>query len=140
MNENNNDFYQSNLINLRKYRNFKSLAKSNQLLWQAFQYFSHYLDKNEINNNGEKLVEIVTDSISQRLLFVQINVEDELKAYSIFETLNTRGVKLSTADILTNYIFSIFQGKTDLEIAQYQWRRIIDTVQRENFPEFLRYF
>ncbi|MEA5624304.1 DUF262 domain-containing HNH endonuclease family protein [Nostoc sp. UHCC 0251] len=140
LNDNNNDFYQSNLINLRKSRNFRSIVKSNQLLWQAFQYFLRCLEKQEIANNGKSLVEIVTDSISQRLLFVQINVEDELKAYSIFETLNTRGVTLSTTDILTNYIFSLFQGKTDLEIAQYQWRKVINTIQRENFTEFLRYF
>lgn len=38
LNENNNDFYQSNLINLRKPLNVRSLSKSNQLLWQAFQY------------------------------------------------------------------------------------------------------
>ena len=40
LNENNNDFYQSNLVNLRKPLNRRSLSKSNQLLWQAFEYFS----------------------------------------------------------------------------------------------------
>ncbi len=32
LNENNNDFYQSNLINLRRPINIRSLSKSNQLL------------------------------------------------------------------------------------------------------------
>jgi len=37
LNESNNDFYQSNLINLRTPLNVRSLSKSNQLLWRAFQ-------------------------------------------------------------------------------------------------------
>lgn len=39
LNENNNDFYQSNLINLREPWNLRSVSQSNQLLWKAFQYF-----------------------------------------------------------------------------------------------------
>jgi uncharacterized protein with ParB-like and HNH nuclease domain len=40
LNEINDDFYQSNLINnLRQPRNIRALKKSNQLLWQAFEYF-----------------------------------------------------------------------------------------------------
>jgi uncharacterized protein with ParB-like and HNH nuclease domain len=141
LNENNNDFYQSNLINLRKPLNTRSLSKSNQLLWQAFQYFSNQLGElEEVVRSGEKLAEFLTDTIAQRLLFIQINVEDELNAYTVFETLNARGIELSSTDLLKNYLFSLFQGPDDLQEAQRQWRRIINTVQMEKFPEFLRYY
>lgn len=141
LNENNNDFYQGNLINLRKPFNIRSLSKSNQLLWQSFQYFSSHLEElGEVIRSGEKLVEFLTDIIGQRLLFIQINVEDELNAYTVFETLNARGIELSSTDLLKNYLFSLFQGPDDLQEAQRQWRRIINTVQMENFPEFLRYY
>jgi len=141
LNENNNDFYQGNLINLRKPFNIRSLSKSNQLLWQSFQYFSSHLEElGEVIRSGEKLVEFLTDIIGQRLLFIQINVEDELNAYTVFETLNARGIELSSTDLLKNYLFSLFQGPDDLQEAQRQWRRIINTVQMEKFPEFLRYY
>ena len=141
LNENNNDFYQSNLINLRRPLNIRSLSKSNQLLWQAFQYFSDYLEKlGDIVRSGEKLAEFLTDTVAQRLLFIQIDVEDELNAYTVFETLNARGIELSSTDLLKNYLFSLFQGPDDLQEAQRQWRRIINTVQIEKFPEFLRYY
>lgn len=141
LNENNNDFYQSNLINLRQLRNIRSLSKSNQLLWQAFQYFSTHLEElSDVVQSGEKLTEFLTDTIAQRLLFIQINVEDELNAYTVFETLNARGIELSSTDLLKNYLFSLFQGPDDLQEAQRQWRRIINTVQMERFPEFLRYY
>ncbi len=141
LNENNNDFYQSNLINLRRPFNIRSLSKSNQLLWQAFQYFSGHLEELEdVIQSGEKLAEFLTDTIARRLLFIQINVEDELNAYTVFETLNARGIELSSTDLLKNYLFSLFQGPDDLQEAQRQWRRIINTVQMEKFPEFLRYY
>jgi uncharacterized protein with ParB-like and HNH nuclease domain len=141
LNENNNDFYQSNLINLRRPLNIRSLSKSNQLLWQAFQYFSNHLEELEdVVRSGEKLAEFITNIVAQRLLFIQINVEDELNAYTVFETLNARGIELSSTDLLKNYLFSLFQGPDDLQEAQRQWRRIINTVQMEKFPEFLRYY
>ena len=141
LNENNNDFYQSNLINLRRPLNIRSLLKSNQLLWQAFEYFSEQLEElPEVIQDGEKLATFLTDIVAQRLLFIQINVEDELNAYTVFETLNARGIELSSTDLLKNYLFSLFQGPDDLQEAQRQWRRIINTVQMEKFPEFLRYY
>lgn len=141
LNENNNDFYQSNLINLRKPLNIRSLKKTNQLLWQAFQYFSNQLQEIEdVVENGERLAELLTDVIAQKLLFIQIDVEDELNAYTVFETLNARGIELSSTDLLKNYLFSLFQGPDDLQEAQRQWRRIMSAVQMERFPEFLRYY
>ncbi|NJO53173.1 MAG: DUF262 domain-containing protein [Leptolyngbyaceae cyanobacterium RM2_2_4] len=141
LNENNNDFYQSNLINLRKPLNIRSLSKSNQLLWEAFQYFSNHLEElSDVVQSGEKLAGFLTDTVAQRLLFIQINVEDELNAYTVFETLNARGIELSSTDLLKNYLFSLFQGPDDLQEAQRQWRKIINTVQMERFPDFLRYY
>lgn len=141
LNENNDNFYQGYLINLRTPLNSRSLSKSNQLLWQAFKYYSSCIEKlSKIIASGEKLAEFLTDTIAERLLFIQINVEDELNAYTVFETLNARGIELSSTDLLKNYLFSLFQGADDLREAQRQWKRIINTVQMEKFPEFLRYY
>ena len=114
LNENNNDFYQGNLINLRKPLNIRAIAKSNQLFWKAYQYFLNQIDKIQQNlNNGEKLANFLIETIAQRLLFIQINVEHELNAYTVFETLNARGIELSSTDLLKNYLFSLFQGPDD---------------------------
>lgn len=141
LNENNNDFYQSHLINLRKPHNARILSKSNQLLWNTFEYFTCELEKlTDVIVTGEKLTEFLTDVIAQKLLFIQINVEDELNAYTVFETLNARGIELSATDLLKNYLFSLFESNHDLQEAQRQWRRIINTVSMAKFPEFLRYY
>lgn len=141
LNENNDDFYQSNLIDFRKPLNVRSLSKSNQLLWQAFEYFFDRLEElPDVAQDGKKLAEFLTDTVAQQLLFIQIDVEDELNAYTVFETLNARGIELSSTDLLKNYLFSLFRGPDDLSAAQRQWRRISNTVQMERFPEFLRYY
>ena len=139
LNANDNDFYQSNLINLRKPRNQRRLTTSNQLLWQAFEHFSKCLNGlASVVRNGEELTTFLTDVVAQRLVFIQINVQDALNAYTVFETLNARGIELSTTDLLKNYLFSSFQGPDDLREAQRQWKRLIDTVTMRQFPEFLR--
>lgn len=143
LNEHNDDFYQGNLINLRKPKNLRSLQKSNQLIWKCFEYIEKQLNADELSElvaNGELLTTFLTDTIAQRLLFIQISVENELNAYTVFETLNARGIELSSTDLLKNYLFSLFLGPDDLQEAQRQWRRIISTVQMESFPEFLRYY
>jgi uncharacterized protein with ParB-like and HNH nuclease domain len=142
LNTNNNDFYQSNLINFRPVRNIRSLkTKSNQLLWKAYQYFVAALEElRAVVGSGEELAIFLTNTVAKRLLFIQINVEDELNAYTVFETLNARGIELSSTDLLKNYLFSLFQGPADLREGQRQWGRIIDTVKMEKFPEFLRFY
>jgi uncharacterized protein with ParB-like and HNH nuclease domain len=141
LNNNNNDFYKSNLINLREPRNIRELTKSNQLLWKAFEYFRDRLNSlTDIIQFGDRLAEFLADTIARKLLFIQITVEDEFNAYTVFETLNARGIELTSTDLLKNYLFSLFQGPDDLESAQSQWNRIINTVRMEKFPEFLRYY
>ena len=141
LNENNDDFYQGNLINLREPRSLRSLRRSNQLLWKAFKYYSTQLEETpEISEDGQLLAELLTETIAQKLLFIQINVEDDVNAYVVFETLNSRGVELSATDLLKNYLFSQLHSPDDLNAAQREWREVTRTVGMEKFPEFLKYF
>ncbi|MEN8444990.1 MAG: HNH endonuclease family protein, partial [Cyanobacteria bacterium J06555_13] len=121
---------------------FRSLRKSNQLLWKAFEYFSDQLETMpSIAESGAGLSSFLTDTIARLFLFIQINVEVEIDAYVLFETLNSRGVELSSTDLLKNYLFSRFKGSTDdLNAARIEWQEITRTVGMEKFPEFLRYF
>lgn len=72
-------------------------------------------------------------------MFIQIVVEDELSAYTVFETLNSRGLSLTVTDLLKNYLFSL-STKVDLEHVKEKWRKIVDTTGLYNFPAFLRHY
>ncbi|MHB2021365.1 MAG: DUF262 domain-containing protein, partial [Candidatus Xenobia bacterium] len=87
---------------------------------------------------GEKCA-LLPLSAGRQLLFTLITVSDELSAYTVFETLNARGVSLSTTDLLKNHLFSQLLAETDVQALERHWQSLIDTVQQQRFPEFLRY-
>jgi len=72
-------------------------------------------------------------------MFIQIIVEDELSAYTVFETLNSRGVGLTVTDLLKNYLFSV-STEVDLPHIKEKWKSIVETIGLDNFPTFLRHF
>ncbi|MCC6691541.1 MAG: DUF262 domain-containing protein, partial [Bacteroidia bacterium] len=55
------------------------------------------------NDNGEDLANFLNKQVAERMMFIQIVVEDELSAYTVFETLNSRGLSLTVTDLLKNY-------------------------------------
>lgn len=140
LNETDNAFYQDYLVQLRQPLNPRGLPKSNRLLWDCFRYFLRQLDQdNELNADGVALAGLLAEACGRQLMFILITVDDELNAYAVFETLNARGLELSSTDLLKNYLFSRVHVPADLEALQRRWRALIVTVQQERFPEFLRY-
>lgn len=139
LNETDDAFYQDYLVQLRTPTNPRRLPKSNKLLWECFRYFSGKIDGLEIRDDGEALARLLNDKISRQLLFIVITVENEINAYTVFETLNARGIELTTTDLLKNYLFSRVKVPADLDALRRRWRTLISTVGAERFPEFLRY-
>lgn len=140
LNESDNAFFQDYLVQLRAPRNPRGLPKSNRLLWQCFQYFQRQLDSiPAFTTDGEALAKLLSETAARQLLFILITVDDELNAYMVFETLNARGLELSSTDLLKNYLFSRVTAPADLEALQRRWRTLITVVRQERFPEFLRY-
>ncbi|MEO8197172.1 MAG: DUF262 domain-containing HNH endonuclease family protein [Thermoanaerobaculia bacterium] len=140
LNKTDDGFYQDYLVQLRQARNPRALPKSNRLLWDCFQYFSKRLGElGEIRESGAALAALLSETVARQLMFILITVDDELNAYTVFETLNARGLELSATDLLKNYLFSKVRVSSDLEALQRRWSALIATVRQERFPEFLRY-
>ena len=113
LNKNNDDFYKSYLLNHRKPPAITRLNPSQKKLWQAYEFFGQSLKQMFTSQSGEELARFIDDEVSNSLIFTTINVSDDLNAYKVFETLNARGVKLSPADLLKNYLFSkAFESST----------------------------
>lgn len=140
LNENNDPFYQSHLLQLRKGVNERSLAVSDKLMWQAFQFFYKKIQQHFSSKmSGEILATFLSKTVGDRLKFIKIEVEDELSAYTLFETLNYRGVDLTVTDLLKNYLFSKL-SPVDLNLAKESWKKISGTVGLDKFPTYLRHF
>ena len=140
LNETDNAFYQDYLVQLREPLNPRALPKSNRLLWNCFRYFAGQLDSLEdLRGDGQAIAGLLSETVARQILFILITVDDELNAYTVFETLNARGLGLTTTDLLKNYLFSRIRVPADLEALQRRWRSLVATVNQERFPEFLRY-
>ena len=141
LNETDDAFYQDYLVQLRPPLNPRGLPRSNALLWKCYGYFSKQIDALETgaDDEGEEIAKILSETVARRLLFIRITVDDELNAYTLFETLNARGLELTATDLLKNYFFSTVRVGTDMEALKRRWQRLMATVTQERFPDFLRY-
>lgn len=107
LNENNNSFFQSHLLVFRPPLNEKKLGDSDKLLWNAYNFFLERISEYfKGSDNGEQMANFLNKQVAEKLKFIQIVVE-ELSAYTVFETLNYRGERLTVSDLLKNFLFSL---------------------------------
>lgn len=107
-------------------------------LREAVQFYANKLD----DLDTEKL-----DDLRKRLLasvtLVSIRCEGEQSAFRLFETLNDRGMELSSVDLMKNYTFSKAasapESKIDYEQVQNDWERLIKTLM-PNMSQPSRFF
>jgi uncharacterized protein with ParB-like and HNH nuclease domain len=143
LNRNNDDFYLSFLLNLRRPAAFSKLKPSQKLLQQAFDFFYEKLaEKFENNKSGAEISEFLVRIVGNGLVFTIIEVQNDLDAFKVFETLNARGVKLSTADLLKNFLFSQAAklGQLDLDEAERRWQNISDSLRSHDLTTFIRHY
>lgn len=150
LNRNNDSYFQQYLVPLQRLPQ-RRLRLSEQSLRKAFEWFDQRVEeylRAHPGDQGTHLAQFVED-MSDRLFFTVINVTDELNAYRVFETLNSRGVKLSSTDLLKNYLFSVLSRERasvddrtslddDLSQLEDRWEALVGRLGSEHFPEFLR--
>lgn len=141
LNENNDGFYQQRLLQFKEPINAKKLSDSDKLLWDAYLYFQKRVRTRFSKPEGGELAEFLARTVGDGMMFIQIVVEDELNAYTVFETLNSRGMELTSTDLLKNFLFSkVAATRTDLDQVKAQWKKIVDIIGLKDFPVFLRYY
>ena len=107
----------------------------------AYYFFSERLRDRTKFSTGEELASFLDDVVALRLLFIQVKVEDEVSAYTVFETLNARGTELTPTDLLKNYLFSLVPPEpVNIEVLEYRWDQIGSLVGWQKFSDFLRHY
>lgn len=79
---------------------------------QAYQYFKDHVDPSKISLN----------STLTNIMFVGIDLGIEEDEQQIFDTINSLGVRLTTAELLKNYFFS----RDDLDSYNLYWKEIFE--------------
>ena len=140
LNRNNDGYFRDYIVKLDELR-VRNLKNSEKLMKQCFEFFEQKL-RGKYKAGKDYAVFIQT--IVNKLYFTQIVVNDEMNAFRVFETLNARGVQLSSSDLLKNYLFSLVDKNnthlSKIEILEEKWAKLTDNIKLEKLPEFLRYY
>ena len=141
LNRNNDAYYKDYIVPLLKLPQ-RGLRSSEHLLRKAFEWFYRQVkDRYGAERKGTQLASFI-DELSDKLFFTVITVTDELNAFKVFETLNSRGVRLSPTDLLKNYLFSVVYRESshpnEVETLERRWEAMVGSLGGESFPDFLR--
>ena len=102
LNRNNDGYFRDYIVKLGDLR-VRNLKNSEKLMKRCFDFFEQKLiGKYASGKEYAQYIQTVVD----HLYFTQIVVNDEMNAFRVFESLNARGVQLSSSDLLKNYLFS----------------------------------
>ena len=103
----------------------------NRKIWRCFYFFQRYLEE-LIEESFDKFIEFyykIND-----IQIVKIDVDSFANAFILFETLNDRGIPLSSMDLIKNKILAelekqnnLSDGEIDKEVSK--WHKIIDRLE-----------
>jgi uncharacterized protein DUF262 len=82
------------------------------------------------------------DLLEYQARVIAVEVSDDADAFLIFETLNDRGLDLTVADLLKNYLFGL--ARDDVSEVQAAWVSVLETLEtsatEETLTMFLRHY
>lgn len=140
LNRNSDDYYRNYLVLLKELP-IRNTNTSQKHMRECFNWYYEKLKKNY--KTGLDLASFI-ENIVDKLFFTVIKVSDQLNAFKVFETLNARGVQLSSSDLLKNYLFSIVDEtkphNNEIEELEKLWSSIIGKLGTLKFEDYLRYF
>lgn len=99
------------------------LEKEDSVFIEKFKNIIEFFEElqisseNEIDNFRDKLINININAITAYM---------EQDAYTIFETLNARGVQLTQTELLKNYIFKYIAEGDTIDITNEEWKKMYD--------------
>lgn len=108
----------------------------NQNLLSAYLYFKEKIDS--LSDN----VHVFFDKLINKTLIIRLDISQAKDAYKLFETINNRGLKLTTTDIIKNFILghaSLIDDKV-LGSVKNSWRGLIVNLDGLDSDGFFRHF
>lgn len=122
----------------------KDWHKSEKQILAAYKYFLGQFTLELETDNWESPSELeaaVVRALSQQLCHIRVEIKDQINAQAVFEALNNRGVELSQADLIKNYLFMEVEGNSsELKAAEELWERTVNAVGEQDLAMFLRFY
>lgn len=80
------------------------------------------------------------DWLKYNVILVEITAYSDDNAYTIFESMNDRGLNLTSTEMLKGYILSRFKETKDREKANQFWKESIQSLHRHSKEEDQKFF
>lgn len=140
LNKNSDDYYRRYLALLVELP-LRNINSSEKQMRGCFLWYYEKVKKEFAT--GEEIAGFI-DQLADKIFFTRISVSDDFNAFRVFETLNARGVQLSAADLLKNYLFSIVDESrphnSEIDELELLWSKVIGKLGSHKFEDFLRHF
>jgi len=130
-----NDFFFKKVI--KNEDDAEPAKESHRRILEAYKYIKSFVENKYESDKLNGIFDFV-DYIKTKLKIIIVTVSDDVNAFTIFETLNDRGLVLSQTDLIKNDLFN--KSDTRLAEAQERWSRFTGAVEAaENEEEILQY-
>ena len=140
LNRNNDGYYKEYIVKLGELP-LRNTSYTEKLMRKCFEWYEKQLGNKF--KTGREYAEFITKLVDN-LYFTIIRVNNEMNAFKVFETLNARGVQLSSADLLKNYLFSLVDDSAQhperIAVLEDKWSALTKNIQAEKLPVFIRYY
>jgi Protein of unknown function DUF262/Protein of unknown function (DUF1524) len=118
--------------------------KSHGLIRKARQYFSdHIAEAYDQLGDGQTAFTWnlrISDVLCNHMSVVAVTSTDEDNAAAVFETLNDRGIGLSTPDLLRNLLLRRAPDEDTRNRVVAAWEAVLEINEEANVDEFLRHY
>lgn len=127
LNEDDNQCYEESILESPQERtDWKQWQEvSHKRLRDAYSYVSEYVEKlvaTEEKADGVQKLHKWVEYITNQAQVVYVEVTDEADAYRIFESLNDRGLNLTIADLVKNFMFGL--AGSELDSVRANWSQM----------------
>ena len=117
----------------------QTINYSNRLIVTAYDRLSKQVEA-WLKDSGdpESALIDIEEYLANNTNLIVIDVDNDADAFTIFETLNDRGLDLAVSDLVKNYLFSRSGGR--INRFQSTWGEISLLVGSEHVTQFLRHY
>lgn len=145
LNLNDRDFYERYILPsydpdlLKSLTNEEDHSPSNIQLAHCYIYMSDQIkqlmkDKGSVESAANDIIR----ALREKVFVIRIDVASDIEAFTLFEALNNRGVELSEADLLKNYIFST--AETNIDDLKFNWDVMCQNLGQCSIMTYLRHY
>lgn len=108
-------------------------ANSNSKIGQCYEHFRRRLEASQLHPRDLK------NAIASGLIVVSITLDENDNPYLVFESLNAKGMPLTQADLVRNYILMELPSARREEVYRARWEPMQNALGNE-LTEFLRHY